>query len=65
MDTLKVISKLECAFKNITKNEAHKEMENIKESLINMEDRVRPNVGLYVVFETDYRGTEAIQRSKG
>lgn len=45
--------------------EVKERLESVTESLINMEDRVRPNVGLYVVFETDYRGTEAIQRSKG
>lgn len=38
--------------------QTHKEMENIKESLINMEDRVRSNIGLYVVFERDYREIE-------
>lgn len=38
--------------------QTHKEMENIKESLINMEDRLRSNIGLYVVFERDYRETE-------
>lgn len=36
----------------------HKEIENLKESSINMEDRVRSNICLYIVFERDYRKAE-------
>ena len=38
--------------------QTQKEIENIKESLLNMENTVRSNIGLYIVFERDYRATE-------